>query len=347
MKGTIQYFDIEKLGIYKRGSNELLFNSQKQILESLDKWVNSRPDTVNTLAAKAEKHLGQNNIYCCDSFSSDGEFIFILWNELTNQENEILTLAKSSKPGELSVKTGIDSKKSIPGLPSYYWVSLRNKTIATISFEHSITSIGAFKNYVKAFVDNYSNFAVTSPENENKVIGYCNPENTKEKGLFKLDLRRAIDKSTVEELAQKVNLIKKVVRKTKKSVQSVKNGNIIQSLFSNLASDLIGRGLPEGRETSIEIELDFTPKSSEEFQKIVLAYQKEILEPDRYNNLGFILKGNSQKTIFLDGKFKRFEHDFDLKRQSKNPFQAKELLDYIQEKQRVFGKNENIEAKVA
>lgn len=58
MKGTLQYYDIDKLGIYKRGSDEQLFNSNETVLDSLIGWFKQRPNLVNTSTRKADKAVG-------------------------------------------------------------------------------------------------------------------------------------------------------------------------------------------------------------------------------------------------------------------------------------------------
>lgn len=330
MKGKLQYFNIEKLGIYLRGSSEHLFiNSDEAILDSLISWFHGRPQIINTGTRKADKSKGQSNVYCYDVDGSNGEYVFVLWNEVTNAEGEILTLSKQSKPGDAIVKSGLDSTKSIPGLPSYYWISLNHNLVVTLHFDHALSSLVALRDYITGYIQNYSEFAVTDEENENKVIGYRKPNDVGSMGYFKFDIKRKIDESTVQELSQKHNLITKVVRRTKKAVEDVE----YQGFFHNLASKVIQRGLPSDREVCVDIELEFTPKSEADFKEIVRAYRTEILDPDRHNNLGFVLRGNGSRPLFLDGQSLRSEHNFELIRDNKKPLNAAELLEYIVRKQ--------------
>ncbi|ELC9716795.1 hypothetical protein QX995_002171 [Vibrio vulnificus] len=329
MKGTLQYYNIDKLGIYKRGSDEQLFDSSEAVLDSLIDWFKARPNLVNTSTRKADKAQGQSNVYCCDADGANGEYVFVLWNELTNAEDEILTLSKDSKPGAAKVKSGVDSKTAIPGLPSYYWISLNHDLIATIHFDHAMTSLGALRNYITSYVQNYSEFAVTHKDNEDKVIGYRHPDEEGPVGYFKFDLKRKTDESTVEELTQKFNRITKVVRRTEKAVEEVE----LKGFFHNLASKQIKRGLPQNREVYVEVEIEFTPSSEQDFKEIVKAYEREIIDPDKFNNLGFVLKGGGGKKVFLDGKFMKTEHEFEIQRNKRNPFEAGELLEYIGRKQ--------------
>jgi hypothetical protein len=44
------------------------------------------------------------------------------------------------------------------------------------------------------------------------------------------------------------------------------------------------------------------------------------------------LKGESGKTMFLDGRQMREEHNFEILRHNKNPFKADELMAYIDRK---------------
>ena len=344
MKGTLQYFTIDKLGIYKRGSDQQLFESSEAVLDSLIEWFESRPELVNTSTMKADKAKGQSNVYCCDADGANGEYVFVLWNELTNAEDEILTLSKDSKPGKAKVTSGVDSKNSIPGLPSYYWVSLNHGLVATIHFDHAMTALSALKSYVSNYVQNYSEFAVTHKDDENKVIGYCDPDDEDcGLGYFKFDLKRMVDESTVEELTQKFNRITKVVRRTQKAVEAVE----LRGFFHKLASRQIKRGLPKNREAFVEVEIEFTPASEADFKAIVKAYQKEIIDPDKYNNLGFILKGSNGKKLFLDGKAMKTEHGFDIPRRGKNPFKASVLLEYIGKKQVRLVPNIQVRKKAA
>jgi hypothetical protein len=328
MKGTLQYYDIEKLGIYKRGSNEQLFDSSEAILDSLIDWFKSRPNLVNTKTKDADKAVGQSNVYCCDAYGKDGEYLFVLWNEMANSDNEILALSKNSKPGEAKVQSGHNSDKNIPGLPSYYWISMNNDFIATIHFDHAVMSLTSFRDYLGSYVSNYSEFAITAKDNHQKVIGYREPNTEGKLGYFKFELKRMVDSSTVEELTQKFTKITKIVRRSKKAVENID----YKGFFKEFGSQAIGRGLPKSRGVCVEIELEFTPKSAADFESIVKKYQEEILEPDKYNNLGFVLKGESGKTMFLDGRQMREEHDFEILRHNKNPFKADELMAYIDRK---------------
>ncbi|MGL5395618.1 MAG: hypothetical protein ACRDBQ_10110 [Shewanella sp.] len=330
MKGTLQYYDIDKLGIYKRGSDEQLFNSNETVLDSLIGWFKQRPNLVNTSTRKADKAVGQSNVYCYDIDGANGEYVFVLWNELTNADDEILTISKDSKPGKAKVKSGVDSNTVIPGLPSYYWISLNHNFIATIHYDHAMTSLVALRNYIIGYMQNYSEFAVTHKDNEDKVIGYRHPDdNNGDLGYFKLELKRKTDESTIEELTQKYDQITKIVRRTQKQAEYIE----LTGWFHNLASQAVGRGLPKTKEVHVEVELDFTPATKKDFLDIVTAYQKEIIDPDKYNNLGFVLKGESGRKVFLDGKHLKTEFDFEIQRIGKNPFGASELLDYIGTKQ--------------
>ncbi|MBF8449489.1 hypothetical protein [Aeromonas dhakensis] len=332
MNGTLQYYNIYKLGIYKKGSDQELFESSELIINSLIDWFNSRPNLVNTSTKVAEKTTGQINVYCYDITGQNGEYVIILWNELTNAENEILTVRKDSKPGKAKVKSGVNSKDDIPGLPSYYWISLNNGFVATIAFDHAITSLAALKNYITSYVQSYSEFAITHEEDDNKVIGYRHPENDGELGYFKFELKRKIDELTIEELTEKYDRITKIVRRIKKSAVNTE----LKGFFHNLASNAINRGIPDNKDANVEIELDFTPATQQDFLNIVDAYKKQITDPERYNNLGFVIKGENGKKIFLDGKHLRTEHGFEIVRNKKNPFGASELLNYIEAKHRIL-----------
>ena len=330
MKGTLQYYNIDKLGIYKRGSDEELFDSSEAVLDSLIRWFKQRPNLVNTSTKKADKVVGQTNVYCYDIDGENGEYVFVLWNELTNADDEILTIPKDSKPGEAKVKSSVNSETVIPGLPSYYWISLNHSLIATIHYDHAITSLVALRNYIIGYMQNFSEFAVTHQDDIDKVIGYRHPDDKDgDLGYFKLDLKRKNDESTIEELTQKHDKITKIVRRTQKQAENVE----LVGWFHNLASQAVNRGLPKAKDVHVEIELDFTPASANDFLDIVAAYQKEIIDPDKYNNLGFVLKGENGRKVFLDGKHLKTEHDFEIKRKGKNPFGASELLDYIGTKQ--------------
>lgn len=344
MKGTLQYYNIDKIGIYKRGSDEQLFDSSEAVLDSLINWFKKRPNLVNTSTRKADKALGQSNIYCYDIDGANGEYVLVLWNELTNAENEILTISKDSKPGAANVKSGVDSDRVIPGLPSYYWISLNHRMIATIHYDHATTSLPALRNYITAYMQSYSEFAVISTDSADKVIGYRHPdERTGELGYFKFEIKRKTDESTIEELTQKHNKIVKIVRRIQKQAENVE----LVGLFHNLASKAIGRGLPKARDVHVEVELDFTPATAKDFLEIVQAYQNEITDPDKYNNLGFILKGESGRKIFLDGKYLKTEHDFGIQRMGKNPFSASQLLDYISAKQNRLVPSDSKKRKIA
>ena len=329
MKGTLQYYDIDKLGIYKKGSDEELFDSSEAVLNSLVDWFKSRPDLVNTSTKKADKTVGQSNVYCCDIDGANGEYVFVLWNELSNADNEILTVSKKSKPGDAKVKSGVDSNTVIPGLPSYYWISLNHEFIATIHYDHAMTSIVALRNYITDYVRNYSEFAVTKEDNDDKVVGFRHPNDDGNLGSFKLLLKRKVDETTIEELTQKHANITKIVRRSQKQVENVE----VNSWFHKLGSQAVKRGLPKSDSVNVEIELDFTPATQKDFLDIVTAYQKEIIDPDKNNNLGFVLRGGGGQKIFLNGKDLKTEHAFEILRNDKNPFGASQLLDYIGSKQ--------------
>ncbi|MGL5221094.1 MAG: hypothetical protein ACRC8G_16870 [Plesiomonas shigelloides] len=326
MKGTLQYYSIDKFGFYKRGSEERTLDSDEAILNSFMAWLKQRPNLVNTGTREADKRKGQSNVYCYGVDGYEGDYVFVLWNELTNADNEILLLPKNSKFGDAKVKSGVNSETVIAGLPSYYWISLKDGFVATIHFDHAMTSIGALKNYITYYVQNYSSFAVTHQEDENKVIGYRYPlSDTESNNYFKLELKRKIDDSTIQELTQKYNLITKIVRRTKIVAEDV----VLRGFFHNLASESIKRGLPKKQSACVEVEIEFTPSSESDFTDIVKAYENEITDPDQHNNLGFILKGESGRTRFLDGQVMKTEHEFEMVRKGKNPFAANELLDYI------------------
>ncbi|MFA0171092.1 hypothetical protein AB4424_13800 [Vibrio splendidus] len=329
MDGKLEYYDIKKFGFFERAGSKPSFSSQNEIMDNLVKWVDSRPNLENTKTWKAEKDKGEMNIYCCDADGVNGNYVFILWNEMSNAENEILSMPKSAKIGEGSVKSGFNSETEIPGLPSYYWVSIDGGFIATLHFDHAIVSITNFKEYVKQYIQNYSGYAVTDEEDDTKVIGYKKTnDESKSTSYFKFDLQRRIDVQTIERLRTKFQDIKKIVRKTKIEATNPADRNIIKRIMRGVGEAIVERGVPKSRPVEISVELEYSP-SIKDLDKLIDTYKEEINEPSRCNNIGFILKNHSSKPIYLSGERLKTEHNFEILRKKRNPFGAKQMLDYI------------------
>lgn len=326
MEGRVEYFDIKDFGFFLRGKDEVSFSTRQEIMDNFLDWINGRPNLENTKAVKADKANGEMNVYCFDKDSRDGDYIIVLWNEMSNAENEILAVSKASKLGEAEAKSGFNSDTQIPGLPSYYWVSLKGEFVATIYFDHGTTSITNFKNYVTNYVQNHSGYAVTGKHGQ--VIGFKENEDAP-LSTFKFELTRRMDESSIERLQQNFTKINKLVRRSKIESTNPVDSGFIKRQLKGLGEKLMRKNLERNQEASIDFEFDFGVSSVADLNEMIADYGNTINEGSRHNDMGFKLKGEN-RAIYLSGERLKKNHDFAIIRKGRNPFTANQLLTHIE-----------------
>lgn len=325
MEGKIDYFDIKEFNFCHRGKQTIAFSSQQEIMDNFFDWINSRPNLDNTRTVKADKTEGQVNVYCLDKDSMDGDYVFVLWNEMSSNDGDVLAVSKTSTVGKVDVQPGFNSDTQIPGLPSYYWVSLKNQFVATIYFDHGTVSIANFKNYLTNYIYNYSGYAVR--DKNDRVIGL---KQNKESPLssFKFELTRSMDESSVERLIQNYSRINKLVKRSKIEATDPMDSAFLIRKAKGLAEKFMKKSLNRNKETCLYFELDFNVSSLADMKEIISDYGDTINEAERLNDFGFKLKGES-KLIYLSGESLRKIHSFDIIRERRNPFTANQILNHI------------------
>ena len=139
--GTLNFFEIEKCGLYGFVSDNCYGLEAEVALEAIKNWVSGRSfkTTVPWDDSAKSKTV---NCYCHDVYKdeSTGDFLFVLWKSDPDNDKSMVGV-KLDSSGNLSKflkpETGGDQEDVIWGHPSYYWFMPSKKYMVSIKFDNS------------------------------------------------------------------------------------------------------------------------------------------------------------------------------------------------------------------
>lgn len=297
MKAKLTYYDIERIGFYKRGQQVPEFGGIKQSLASLVNWAGDGREFEQTTTYQADPDKDIHRTFFCNWSTTPDERdgILVLWNEHPNNNGRIYGYDRRSKPGETSmVSRDFSNSKAIPGLPSYFWFATDLNILASIRLPYSYQGKGNLDRYINGFLEKFSPFKVTNRDNE--IIGYSKT-GTYQKDCEKVHPRfatHATKSKNIREIltAERCN-ITRIVKREKFSDELKDRRQFHEKFFSGLTGST-----PKNKgDTTITQILSYTP-SEEELEEILSKHENHDL-PREVADIGFYLKNN--KKIMLSG----------------------------------------------
>lgn len=139
--GTLNFFEIEKCGLYGFVSDNCYGLEAEVALEAIKNWVSGRSFKTTVPWDDSAKSKSVN-CYCHDVYKDEttGDFLFVLWKSDPDNDKSMVGV-KLDSSGNLSKflkpETGADQEDVIWGHPSYYWFMPSKKYMVSIKFDNS------------------------------------------------------------------------------------------------------------------------------------------------------------------------------------------------------------------
>lgn len=139
--GTLNFFEIEKCGLYGFVSDNCYGLEAEVALEAIKNWVSGRSFKTTVPWDDSAKSKSVN-CYCHDVYKDEatGDFLFVLWKSDPDNDKSMVGV-KLDSSGNLSKflkpETGADQEDVIWGHPSYYWFMPSKKYMISVKFDNS------------------------------------------------------------------------------------------------------------------------------------------------------------------------------------------------------------------
>jgi len=297
MKAKLTFYNIDKLGFYKRGLRVPEFGGGEQSLSDLVKWAKDGRGFENTTTFQPDPEKDVYRTFFCNWGASadkrDG--ILVLWNEHPNNDGKIYGYDTRSRPGSTHmVSRDFSGSRAIPGLPSYFWFATDLNILASIRLHYSYQGKGNLDRYINGYLANFSPYRVKGADGE--IIGYSKTgayQSNCDK-VYPRFATHATKNTNIREvlLSQRSEITKIVKRETfSDTVEDRRQDH--ERFFSGLT-----RSTPSNKgETTITQIMNYTPTETE-LEEIISKYENHDL-PREVTDVGFYLKSN--KKIMLSG----------------------------------------------
>ena len=163
-------YRLNKLGIYSNEHEAYL--SPKKLMRELKKWAfDSNKPLVETKTFDSNSQTLE--AYCLDFYEHDGDYILGLWNKVSTSVRGVGSVRKNATPVTVTVSHAKIDKDSIPGFPTYFYISPKKNLIAPIKLDLKQNGILQFRNYIKGYLKFYSSHIVDRVDGKTKIRGLC------------------------------------------------------------------------------------------------------------------------------------------------------------------------------
>lgn len=288
--GHMNFFSIDRCGLYLNGSNETHGCEASETFELISSWVKDKPFSSTIPWDPHTSRMNKPKAYCKDVHVDEvnGDVFIVLWKSDPGGVEGLLGVPEddTSSTAKVVKHSGKHrGKKMIWGRPCYYWVIPKCNTVVSIKFDHSVCDAQLFQDYVSSCICNrvkHPGREVEHTEHGYARISYPGEESVRYRYSFSISLK-VMETSSIElkELAKKVTHIvrREAVRVDAKDARAewVKK-------FNDWVPYVPGRSKSKSRK--IEIKAEANPSASE-IREIIEKSAHEGRSRDKWNNIGF------------------------------------------------------------
>ncbi|EHK8977857.1 hypothetical protein KCU42_004036 [Vibrio vulnificus] len=308
-------YRLDKLGIYSNEHDPYL--TPQNLMKELKAWAfDSRKPLVETKTFDPNSQTLE--AYCLDFFESKGDYILGLWNRVHASKKGVGSVKKNTTPELAKVNhTKIDSD-SIPGFPTYFFISPKNNLIASIKLDLKQSGILAFRSYIRGYLKHFSSHLVDRKDGDTRICGLCKTSSIglevdnrfPDKGAHPL-VQFSLDIEEVEKhyFIQNAHNITKVIKDLEvEEVVQDENQTYIEQMVRAF------RGLPMTKRRSTRVTMPVS-LTQEHVEKLFESYEAN--NGSHEYNVGFKIRGENKicwmsgaaKVITLEGDVRFHEVD--------------------------------------
>lgn len=292
----VSFFRVDRCGYYRHGIAAPEFGSLEDTLAQLASW-GSGVDLSQTKLADASGKSDEEPVYLFGIVKENDTWVLATWNEVPSHEAGIASVQLDSKVGKPQVTLNSIPKNSIPGYATYFWFIPGMDLLATIRFGRPVSGQTNMVGYVNRFLSQFTSYAIwkdTSSVNPN-VLGYTDDDDDIPKKVRPSFKTSAVVKPGLREhVIQHHADIRKVVRRGHVSTYKKVERDMVQGFLRFIRS---GASNPHFVNQSVYLEMEYRPSLAE----VVEMIEAEDGDAESYgwDDLGFILQGESNKTYWI------------------------------------------------
>jgi hypothetical protein len=329
--GKITFYDINRCGYYKRGTDFPEFGDAESILPSLRSWAFQPNMTLEqTCTYEVGEHKPAYRTFCFDlvSDTSTNSYLLTTWNEVPSSANKIAAVRGLDRVGEAAVSLTDLPQNSIPGYATYFWLLPGKKLMATIQFQHNTNGRKNMEAYMSGFLTKFSMNVVANPSSDGTIVleygkGQSYPYDKTLSPQFKSLPRRKLGQ--IEYIRNNWAQIRKIIRKETISFNVEQQVARWQKLLQS-----VGVSQPQfpSKETEkFSFDLNYSP-SEGEIEEMLNFWRENEDSGAKWDDLGFKMEGETD-IRWLSHCLAKENFELDIARYNDEIVDAQSLLDQL------------------
>jgi hypothetical protein len=332
---TIQFYEVEECGYFKRGEDEADFGSLSDTLYQLEDWASQEElRLVDTQTYTPGDSGNLYPAYCFNIIHSQGrnDYLLTTWNRVPSTDEQIASARENSQVGEVDVELTDLPENSIPGYATYFWFIPEDDRFATIQFDRPKNGHPQLKRYLTEFLAKFTSYVVEEETqgDELEIEGYReHPEDEPEHYYPRFTSVPSRTEGQIDLIRERRPHIRKIIRKNRLGDDLVGDVPLTwkQTILRELGlNDPANTEEDEGLKTKYEV--SYEPNEGE-LDDIIENWEENHDEGSRWHDVGFRFKGQSSKTYWLSNSLIKQERDLDVDRINEEVVGANSLLQEI------------------
>ncbi|WP_444984879.1 hypothetical protein [Halomonas mongoliensis] len=332
-KARITFFNIDQFGLYKHGDTTPVVGDVADALDDLMSWSGGK-DLAQTVTYQVSSSSQLMPSYLFDIRKKGGTYLITIWNEVPSTQGSVASVDPNSSVGSVSVTMNPLKRGTIPGFATYFWFVPSLSVFASVQFQHSLVGRKELQKYVEGYLDPISKYVTFSSKKGGfKVVKYVDGsgvEHDKLHSKFKSSVVRK--PGDIQHVLSNHAKIERVIRRTTLEMKNQQQKDVMDKLV----------GLVK-RAKKINYTLPVNPVSISYEMPLHLNYSDLNAIIDDWNktnnhsraewdDYGFQLQGEMNKTYWLSSSLARDKFDLDVTRVNAEVVDGGSLLDALSNK---------------
>lgn len=329
-RAKVTFYNVDACGYFKHGSKVPAFGSLPSSLLQLRDWSAGK-HLIDTKTFQPDDGGDLHPAYLLDIREANRCWLVSTWNQTPANESGVASVLGDSSVGDAKVVINAIDKGSIPGFATYFWFIPEKNCFASVRFQHIWTGQKSLQRYVESFLELFSPHVVVNMANpdEHEVLGYTKVPNDKPiDGFISPRFRTSLVEKPgdMDLIRRQVDSIRRVVRKTTLQLNKQQDLAMWQRLLQWTQMKP-----QDARLDKVKVQYELTAGITlGELTDIITNWEAE--HDREWDDYGFVLKGDANKTYWLSRSLARCEVDLNVDRRNDEVVDPASLLAALTEK---------------
>ncbi|MEC8918820.1 MAG: hypothetical protein VX796_14565 [Pseudomonadota bacterium] len=306
---TVTFYSVEQCGLFKWGAKTPEVGDLTVLLDDLYKWGHGK-GLAKTVTYQVSD--GQNLLpgYLFNISKSHGRFLLTIWNQTPSFNGRVASVDPNSSVGSVSVSGSRLRKGDLPGYPTYFWFIPSQNVVACIQFGRVVSGVDVLEAYFRNFIDPLSNYVVFSSDKQ--VVRYKGTNETGLRSRFKLGVcRTSVNKKHV--LSRYADVVQ-VIRKTNLTMSNYTEKQTMEKLVGMLRRTKASTFNVLQPNNTVNIRYQMPAEFAfQDLSALIEDWETTNKHSkSEWDDYGFKIKGEANKTYWLSGDIVRGKVDFDV-----------------------------------